>query len=197
MNVYCYFELLDTIALPVLEAWKDSWSNQGWTPVVLSEEHFFEFNRAKEFNSAVSKLPTINDPAYERACYRRWAAMAAIGGGLMTDYDVVNVGYKTSIPPTNYICRMLDANSPCAVYCSGAGFETACDIFMGYKIQDECYHTSDMHITNELREKRHFYFRGGCVEYLNEGWEESPLVHVPYAKAGTKKAEIMREIIEK
>ena len=48
----------------------------------------------REFDERTKLLPTVNPGDYELACYRRWLAVARAGGGFMSDYDVVNYGFK-------------------------------------------------------------------------------------------------------
>ena len=71
-----------------VEVWKNAWEDAGWEPVVLSLEdaqrHSY-FNRFKKaFDNAKLK---VDD--YNRMCFYRWLAMAASGGGWMSDYDTM------------------------------------------------------------------------------------------------------------
>ena len=79
-----------------LEVWKASWSAAGWKPVVLTEVHAALHPKYEEYKSYFLAMPTLNSPEYETGCYLRHMAMAAVGGGTMTDYDVINV----NVPPS-------------------------------------------------------------------------------------------------
>jgi len=70
--------------LRLIEAWKESWESAGWDTKVLrmadAERHpDFEKYEAILRNSAMSE--------YNKLCYFRWIAMAANGGGWMSDMD--------------------------------------------------------------------------------------------------------------
>lgn len=98
MRVCTYFEAIPELDTPAqreaLGIWQDSWQRHGWTPVLLNEQDAKKHRLYDEFVEAIGRLPTANHPAYERACYLRWLAMAQIGGGWMVDYDVVNCGFR-------------------------------------------------------------------------------------------------------
>ena len=79
-----------------LEAWRTSWSAAGWKPMVLTEEHAALHPKYEEYKSHFLTMPTINSVEYETGCFLRHVAMAVVGGGTMTDYDVVNV----NVPPS-------------------------------------------------------------------------------------------------
>lgn len=199
MNVYTYFLHINDAALPVIALWKESWSAHGWNPVVLGPDDFKKFPKANDYHSAISKLPTINTPDYEHSCYHRWAAMAAIGGGLLVDYDVYNFGFKPSdLPEIQDSILILDRNAPCVVFGSATAFEAACSVFASYQPVD-CDtisgrpHTSDMHICNKLCGGETFRRKVICEEYRDTGWDAAPLVHFATFKCrGRKQDEIRR-----
>ena len=79
-----------------LEVWKATWSAAGWKPVVLTEEHAALHPKYQEYRDYFMSMPTVNSPEYETGCYLRHMAMAVIGGGFMSDTDVINV----NVPPS-------------------------------------------------------------------------------------------------
>lgn len=91
MNVYTYFEHVPEMAdsAAMLEPWKKSWLMKGFMPVVL--DWSYAVHSFAWYLDKVSKHPTSNPKEYEMACFKRWAVMASIGGGLLVDYDVVNI----------------------------------------------------------------------------------------------------------
>jgi hypothetical protein len=96
--VYTYFEDQGMGDEPALEVWRDVWAKAGWDPVVLSQKDAERHPRYDEMVRRFSEYPTVNAPGYELACYLRYLAMAVVGGGFMTDYDVINVNVPP--PPT-------------------------------------------------------------------------------------------------
>ena len=81
--------------------WERSWSVAGWTPVVLSEKDAMTHPYYHAFKIRVGSYPLAAQGGgrdYEVACYLRHLAMANVGGGWLTDYDVFNVNLP---PPPN------------------------------------------------------------------------------------------------
>jgi hypothetical protein len=77
----------------------------GWHTVVLNRSVARGHPLYKEFDAAIKRFPTINTREYEEACYVRWLAMAhytstlhngnaAVNGGWLSDYDVLNFGFE-------------------------------------------------------------------------------------------------------
>lgn len=81
----------------LLALWKQEWSDAGWDPVVLSLEDAEKHPRFEEFKETLEKVPLMGKGGrgvnifYNQLCYYRWLAMAAVGGGWMSDYDVFPV----------------------------------------------------------------------------------------------------------
>jgi len=72
-----------------LELWKKSWFMYGWEPVVLTiqdaQRHFRYHEFLETLNSGVMFQDGANAPYFGR--YMRWLAVAASGGGFMSDMD--------------------------------------------------------------------------------------------------------------
>jgi hypothetical protein len=189
MNVYTYFEQFTSIPRPGIELlmkyWRNSWLRHGWTPVVLSDCHFLAHPGSAAFDVACCKLPTVNNWKYELACYRRWMAMERLGGGVLTDYDCINYGWRPEelVLSDDRIHLPSNTAAPCVVAGTQAAYRKACDIFMNH-VPGEfdsfrgTPHTSDMHISNAQRGKGFFEVSlPECCEYKTEGWEKAKLVH--------------------
>lgn len=92
--VYTYFHAQDSVAAnettAILNAWKQGWTSRGWNPIVLSYRDAQKHPRFAEFEAAVAKLPTASADK-QRASHQffRWLALDCVGGGLLTDYDVL------------------------------------------------------------------------------------------------------------
>lgn len=190
--VYTYYQPIGRPAeLELIELWKENWTRQGWDPVILSVKdarlhHDFEW-----FDDLVRKLPSVNNPEYEVACYHRHLAMAALGGGLLVDYDVMNRAFKPAALNSfrgNGLTILEPTRVPCAVHGDQEDYEILADVLAEYVVQPEDRyngkpHTSDM----EIIRKTSFHTTRHCVEYgcsgeprrdqLGNGWMKSALIH--------------------
>jgi hypothetical protein len=93
--VYTYFEDQGMGHEATVDTWQNIWRANGWKPVVLSEDHARLHPDYESMKARFSGFPTTNPEGYEVACYLRYLAMAVVGGGFMSDYDVANV----NVPP--------------------------------------------------------------------------------------------------
>lgn len=98
MKIFTYYEEALPDQLDLIELWKESWLRMGWEPHVLGLKHAKDFPEFDRLDALLFAKPAVNPKAYEMTCFRRWMAMASIGGGWMCDYDVVNM----SLEPIKY-----------------------------------------------------------------------------------------------
>jgi len=97
--IYTYFEGYNGIAqnkkhgdVALLQYWSTAWDLAGWEPRILTEK---DAEKHPDYEELIAII-TDRQPAgeencvsqYDMACYKRWIAMAAVGGGFMTDNDV-------------------------------------------------------------------------------------------------------------
>lgn len=181
--------------------WREAWSAQGLEPVVLNEWQARQHPRFAEFNNHVSQLPTINSPAYERACFLRWLALAAVGGGLMADYDVFPVTPEAasiiagSIPPTyddlqerstkDYLLMFQMRNvCPSLVFATEAVALRVCDLFMtsanGRRDMNGKSHVSDQYVLEDWVATSPDWLKQCDVVRDYQGtpdWDRFPCVH--------------------
>lgn len=91
MQIYTYYtdcqDLPGVDELKLINLWRRGWQLIGWEPVVLKEYHARRHPEFEIYDKAVSALPSVNPPGYDRACFLRWLALAVAGGGYMADYD--------------------------------------------------------------------------------------------------------------
>lgn len=98
--VYTYYAPLKgaahhSWAPDAIHQWRRSWSGAGWKPRVLTPAHARAHPEHDALEAFVKTLPTPNARDYESACFLRHLAVAVVGGGYLSDYDVVNV----NLPP--------------------------------------------------------------------------------------------------
>lgn len=126
--------------LKLIALWRDAWTRQGFEPFVLQEWHARQHPQFNEYHNVVSQLPTVNSAAYERACFIRWLALAQVGGGFMSDYDVFPRrddfdGDLGLLPMTgrdlNKLCMFQSRNvCPSLVYAHKSVAERVCNLFV-------------------------------------------------------------------
>ena len=204
MKAHCYYEPIPgSGAEPIIELWRTSWERNGWSCVILGEQDFLRLPFSQALDFAARRLPTVNNWIYERACYRRWLAMAGIGGGLMTDYDVINVGFTPQDLPA-YKGKMMRLNrqAPCVVYGRTINFLQAVDMFISYTPQSDDLFGDKMLVEDQTILNRYPHvadFHDLCSEWLPDHSNKETLVHFcnrVVTEAGTNKEKAIRDFLE-
>lgn len=205
MKVYTFYENIDFINKnsnqeELINLWKESWINNGWDPIVLTIDDVL---MTDEEHNLISKIPTVNNIDYEIACYIRWRAMYRVGGGWMSDYDVVNNGFTPNDAKKYESMSILQGHVPCLVYGSSNNYNDIFNIFCkrgkDYYIEiNGNKHTSDMIIImNLIREKNEFIKTYNIVDDFPKG---SNLVHCSFKHCSDNsmtKSEAMKKIMKK
>lgn len=75
----------------IVGIWKRNWYKNGWTPIVIGREKAKSNPFYDVYMNRFSELPSVNPSEYEKSCYERWIAFHEMGGGILTDYDIVNL----------------------------------------------------------------------------------------------------------
>lgn len=177
-KIYTYFDKDPTLHGfdTVLEIWNQRWSLAGWEPVVLTEKDAQKHVNFEAANAKIESFPTVNPKVYERACWLRWLAIEAAGGGLMVDSDVLPVRFTPFVLPNVDQTTILDhGRVPCAVLVVGDSVSQ--EILNGdHKIglYNGQPHYSDM-----------IMFQASSIPMVpmgkalvDPGWETLPLVHL-------------------
>lgn len=204
MNVYTYYQPVLDNQNELISVWKRSWQKYGWTPVVIDENIAKQHPEFRRYFERIIQLPTVNPLAYETACYLRWLAMVVVGGGLMTDYDVMNYGFT----PMNLLSAQkakpltfLSQHVPCAVAGNEKAFQTVVDLIQFYipgprdTYQDRA-HVSDMLIIDAHKNHPAFGLQHTCREpsEADPAWKQAPLVHFSHCSSGCNKVETIARL---
>lgn len=203
-NVYTYYEVVPGLwsedsQRKLIEIWKKSWRNHGWNPIVLNEKFVSTHPRYRFFKEHFWALPTEYGHDYEGACFLRWLAVAHAGGGMMTDYDVINYGFKPRDVSQSTMTLFTDGPpvSMGAVLGCKQHFLDMCELFAAWVPDDEDinrgsktyngHHCSDMTYFIRMFDKKTkpkpewLVKEGGIATFPNPGWDKSPLTHYCYA----------------
>lgn len=107
--MYTFFEHIDTqnrhtgmnddSDTVLINQWRTKWSDAGWNPIVLNMEHANRHPRFQEFHEKLLNVPMKGNGGaglnrrYNELCFYRWLAMAAVGGGWMSNYDTFPIKF--------------------------------------------------------------------------------------------------------
>lgn len=182
--------------------WKYTWEKRGWQTRVLGLSNAQANPRYAAFKDSVtSKTKSINPGDYDLMCWLRWLAFEQVGGGLMTDYDVINrslthdmvqAGEPTVLEGSAY--PRSESYSGCCVYeiskvpcCVSADRDGAARIVSGIidMPKNDGAHYSDMYWFNA----QPFPSKPLCVEFHTQGWETAPAVHFANFACGRYRSE--------
>ena len=206
-KVFTYFEPIEEVEeasgqQAMIQHWRSSWAKMGWCPIILGLADAEMHPMYDEYIDSVKRLPTINPKKYEMTCYKRWLAVAAHGGGFMSDYDVVNYSFEARNPQSElrlYEQGNTGAVVPSVVGGTAAGFLSACLCFSTCNVEDVIIeqngqtHTSDMVILQKMNHKLLFDIAPFAKQYGCEGWESAALVHYSHeVTTTTNRIECMR-----
>jgi len=168
----------------LIDLWRESWSSQGWEPVVLDEHSVPDTPENRKRLAHFRKLPSRNKQNLDLWCYLRWLTVAEQGGGFMSDYDVINYSFAPREPGelTTY-----DRWIPCLVSGVRDEFLRVVDWFLQERTslidRWKGAHISDMLILQAHRGD--FRELNECIEYDLEGWKTAPAVH--FSNRGMKR----------
>lgn len=165
----------------VIERWANSWAKAGYDPVVLNRSHAEQHPRYSELLQIFKAYPTINPSEYELACYLRWLALDAVGGGLMSDYDVMNVSLFPSEIGKAEVLFHERRRVPCLVQASDAGAKKIVEHLTNTKPPAGLHHWSDM----VSLMKSEWLAVDHCTEIGDAGWETAKAIH--FAHGACKK----------
>ncbi|XP_071846003.1 uncharacterized protein [Apostichopus japonicus] len=121
--IYTYFQKINAIAeeeriiqAAILQIWTESWTLAGWNPRILSEEDAKTHPDYLSLRAKFEQLPTINRKEYEMSCFLRYVAMATVGGGWMSDFDVLPFQFPACSPPFKDSFTIYEGIVPALVY---------------------------------------------------------------------------------
>lgn len=81
----------------LLEAWSSAWRAAGWDTRVLGIEDAMKYKEFKVLDDVIT--PHVNNE-YNKFCFYRWMAMAALdNGGFMADYDTFPLPSSKAFAP--------------------------------------------------------------------------------------------------
>lgn len=196
MRVFTYYEPIrgHGDAKPLINLWSESWKERGWRTCVINEADAFIDKRYPKYREIVDSFPTVNQRAYERACYLRWLAMTRMEDSLavLSDYDVINRSFapgdaEALIGPHD-IVMLEPTRVPCAVLATPKGFEIVCDMIENYQVSPTDLEHGSRHVSDmTILRKTNIPTTNTCVEHLNsgsskrddpgDGWKTAPLIH--------------------
>lgn len=209
MRVYCYYVPIplytEESQRKLIDVWARSWSKQGWEPIVLNEGDAKLHPNYSKFKRHVWNLPTEYGHEYEGQCFLRWLAMAAQetdgGGGVLTDFDVINYGLKPA--PVNpeemyFLCDYEPHNTISMGVVIGARehYEFFCRLFADW-VPDKhdwnshagLFHCSDLSMVTRMFEDKTWKKPAWATKVSNvqaifdvsrSQWNTAPLVHFGY-----------------
>lgn len=214
MKIYTYIDFSvrsRTTQAKLAALWAESWQRHGWEPVIIGPPQIGKLG--KELEPFLRFLPTVNARSYEDACYLRWAAMAELGGGWMSDADVINYGFR---PDPAFLRKKIlesydphamfpisapvvcDNHVPCLVFGTEMAYYATVQRFWSLARDHKSFpreqphiktingrlHTSDMLIIEQMQKGEEYVPIDLVKEYGEDGWCESPLVHFASGRCG-------------
>ena len=191
-KIHTYYEPVSALdpenELKLMLLWRERWEAVGFTPYVISEWHAQQHPFYPQWDKYVRSLPSVNPEGYERACWMRWLALAQVGGGHMSDYDVIPYGDITPFICTSEVGLIIYQHEPGHGACPSLVHTNVdpvdwCKEVMatkaGFRDQDGKPHASDMYAFEDLFGRGIPWLKSKDVVklYTEDGWQTSKAVH--------------------
>jgi hypothetical protein len=198
-TVFTYYEPVldnqDEERQKLLNLWRKSWTAYGWTPIVFDSNIAKKHPEYEQYYRAFYSFPTVNPKAYEVACFVRWVCMLVVGGGYLSDMDVMNYGFTPddAAKMTNGSFHVFQSAVPAFTHGSNAEYERIVKMFAYYSepfdVEYDKPHTSDMHML--IRFARAGKIKTSIILF-EPNVQESKLVHYSTSLTQThKRAEVI------
>lgn len=193
--VLTYHEDIGRGGNPLVELWKKAWKAQGYIPIVLGLDEAKQHQKFKEYDAVFQSFPTVNPPAYELSCYRRWLAysvftesIATHGCCLTADTDCLAYG-KQAFEPKLFECLEVHVPSLCIVSRIGLEWWIRRMVNHGMSCLDKVNdrpHVSDMIImAHTLAAPENIIeHRKLVLQHGEPGWDKADYVHFSGASIG-------------
>ena len=193
MKIYTYYQDIDFSAQQeLIDLWKESWSRQGYEPIVLSLEdakkHSYFETLDTEMRKIFKEITNTEIAEYGMSCWFRWLAYATQADEkfYVSDYDAINVNFPITEPSDKL--HLIDNHVPFLASGTPTQFENLCKAFVEVsnqrieilKEQADHYHDQEFFQYNfmpqynddyqQLRNKhnilmtRNRYQLGGCID---------------------------------
>jgi len=159
----------------LLQLWKEAWYAAGWTPKVLTVEEAKLHPDYEVYMEQLDKVPLWGakragvNRLYNQMCYIRWLAMAVVGGGWMSDYDVLPLRkFNESIPSELTVYSVSEAGKQ-ATPCLMSGTHRGWDSYAHEILQNGLEHPdvdlwSDMFAISDLWDKRPYAHSNNIID---------------------------------
>jgi len=214
MKIYTYYQdvgFSQESELNLIKIWKQSWSNQGYEPVVLTqsnvENHHFYNEFCYKINNIHEQIMSKSIGKYGLACFVRWLAYANLKEQerfYVSDYDVINKNYPV-IHPVNQL-HFMDGHCPCIASGNSKLFMKLCKMFIKVSqsnisfirshIKEPHYHDQEFLLYNypelsSVHIKEFIMTRSrptiGCFNLYDENDPDSKIFHIAHSNANQLK----------
>ena len=182
--VYTFYPKgLDARDALVASVWKKSWKEAGWKPVVLDERHAALHPRYAQLRTAYVGIPSDKVSAEEKtSSYMRHLALAAVGGGWLTEPDVFNVNLppppRCDWLPNDGEFTVHDLFIPGLVSGDAKAYESVADAFAKAPAADVAHATGQTHLSDVVYFS-YFYQYAGIIKTRKTGQTNPAMIRDP------------------
>jgi len=155
--IHTFFDSLTKNADAVLKVWEREWTDCGFETKVLTIE---DAERHPDFEKVVTIMePLHGKMGYDSLCFYRWLAMAASGGGWMSDHDTMPTNFPLNegiTLPNNGTFTSFQLHVPALISGTAEEWDRVTHLLLDAIPRIPGSYVSDMHAFNVLlKDGRH------------------------------------------